>query len=273
MRPASTFEIAPGLTGLRSVMVNFYFVSAPSATHDWVLVDAGLRGAGERILREAALRFDPTRPPRAVILTHGHFDHIGALPWLLRRWSVPVYAHRDELPFLNEGRAYPPPDPTVGGGLLALSSPLYPRRAAALPAPVLPLPEDGAVPGLPDWKWIPTPGHTPGHISLWRPRDRVLISGDALISTRQESAAAVWRQKIEVRPPPAYFTPDWRAAYDSLARLRALEPSIVATGHGLPLRHGDWPRELDLLLAEFDRRGLPRHGRYVPPKWNSPAVA
>lgn len=273
MRPSSIFEIAPGLTGFRTVMVNFFFVCSPAAPKVWVLVDAGLRGAGPRIAREAALRFGPNNPPRAIVLTHGHFDHIGALPWLLRRWAVPVYAHTAELPFLNERHAYPSPDPTVGGGLLALSSPLYPRQPARLPIPVHPLPADGSVPDLPEWRWIPTPGHSPGHVSLWRESDRVLITGDALVSTRQESAFAVWRQTLEVRPPPAYFTPDWRAAHASMVDLRALRPAIAATGHGLPLRRDGWLGDLDTLLHDFDRRGLPRHGRYVAQTWTKPAMA
>lgn len=254
-------------------MVNYYMVSSPSAPKQWVLVDAGLRGAGPRIAQEAATHFDPITPPKAIVLTHGHFDHIGALPWLLRRWAVPVFAHTDELPFLNEKHAYPAPDPTVGGGLMAAGSPLYPRHTVKLPTAVSALPSDGTVPGLPEWRWIPTPGHSPGHVSFWRSSDRVLISGDALVSTRQESASAVWRQKVEVRPPPAYFTPDWRAAYDSMARLRQLGPEIAATGHGLPLRGEEWLREFDLLLADFDHRGLPRHGRYVSRTWSKPAMA
>ena len=41
------------------------------------------------------------------------------------------------------------------------------------------LPEDGSVPFLDEWMWIATPGHTPGHISLFRDDGRVLVAGDA----------------------------------------------------------------------------------------------
>lgn len=273
MRPPSNFDVAPGVFGSRSVMVNYYFVVSSATPTSWVLVDAGLRGSGLRLLREATRRFGANNPPRAIILTHGHFDHIGALPWLLQHWTAPVYAHEAELPFLDERHRYPPPDPSVGGGLMALSSPLYPRRPAKLPVPVLPLPANGVVPELPEWRWIATPGHSPGHVSLWRAADAVLISGDALVSTRQESASAVWAQRVEVRPPPAYFTPDWRGAYESLLRLRALSPATLASGHGQPLTGSEWLRDFDRLLAEFPERGLPRHGRYVPQHWPRPAIA
>jgi glyoxylase-like metal-dependent hydrolase (beta-lactamase superfamily II) len=250
------------------MMVNYFFVRTEPGSRRWVLVDAGLRVSGPRLLREAARRFGPNNPPAAILLTHGHFDHVGALPWLTRRWQVPIYAHVDELPFLRREMRYPAPDPSVGGGLLALSAWMYPRTVAPISAPILPLPSDGTVPELPGWQWLPTPGHSPGQIALWREADRVLLSGDALITTRQESARAVFSQRLEIRPPPAYFTPDWRRAYSSLLRLRELAPRVVGSGHGLPaagdfLQHG-----IDDLARNFFERGLPRHGRYVPTLWN-----
>jgi glyoxylase-like metal-dependent hydrolase (beta-lactamase superfamily II) len=83
MRPHSIFEVAPAVLGLRTVMVNLFFVSSPLAAKSWVLIDAGLRGSGPRIYDLARQRFGENNPPQAVILTHGHFDHTGALPWLL----------------------------------------------------------------------------------------------------------------------------------------------------------------------------------------------
>lgn len=253
--------------GFRSVLVNYYFIRTAPGARGWVLVDAGLRGGGRRIMREAARRFGPNNPPRAIVLTHGHFDHVGALPWLLQRWRVPVFAHPDELPFLHWRQPYLPPDPKVGGGLLALSSALYPRWVAQFDAVVQPLDADGGVPFLPGWQWIHAGGHTPGQVALWRETDRVLISADALVTTRQESLFSVLRQTPEVRPPPAYFTPDWSGAYDSLLRLRALQPAIVASGHGIPLGGEFLHHGIEQLVADFPHRGLPKRGRYVPAQW------
>jgi glyoxylase-like metal-dependent hydrolase (beta-lactamase superfamily II) len=264
LRPPGSFSPAAEIAGFRTVMVNYYFVRVPGTVDSWVLIDAGLPGSGPRLLREARARFS-ARAPEAILLTHGHFDHVGALRHLQQEWPrTPVYAHRDELPFLNADQSYPPPDPSVGGGLLALSSPLYPKHVGKFARAVQPLPADGQVPELPGWKWLHTPGHSPGHVSFWRASDRVLIAGDALINTRQESAWFVFRQKPEVRPPPAYFTPDWSAAFESLVRLRSLEPEMLASGHGRPAFGAELRSGLASLIEDFPNRGLPRHGRYVP---------
>src|SRR5690606_41278238 len=61
------------------------------------------------------------------ILTHGHFDHVGSIVGLLEKWKVPVYSHALEVPFLTGRQAYPEPDVTVQGGMLAKISSIYPR--------------------------------------------------------------------------------------------------------------------------------------------------
>jgi glyoxylase-like metal-dependent hydrolase (beta-lactamase superfamily II) len=249
---------------LRTVLVNVVFVGAPGAgDRDWVLVDAGVPGAKRAIVAAAEARFGVGARPAAIVLTHGHFDHVGVLEDLAAEWDVPIYAHALERPYLDGSAAYPTGDPSVCGGLLARLSPLFPTKPVDVSARLHPLPEDGSVPPLPDWRWIHTPGHAPGHVSLWRASDRTLIVGDAFVTTAQESIYAVAVQAPELHGPPMYLTIDWEAARRSVSTLAALDPERVVTGHGRPLQGPEMRRALQALAADFDRVAVPRQGRYV----------
>lgn len=105
-------RIGEGVYQLRTLMVNVYFVAERG--NEWALVDTGLAGYADQIRRGAERLFN--NPPLAILLTHGHFDHVGGLPQLARDWGTQVYAHPLEMPYLTAASPYPPPDPTVGGG-------------------------------------------------------------------------------------------------------------------------------------------------------------
>lgn len=218
---------------MRTVASNVILVGAAGGG-DWVLVDAGMPGFAAAIAAKAAECFEG-RPPCAIILTHGHFDHVGSLLGLLRRWDVPVYAHRRELPFLTGRADYPEGRPVCGDGLLARVSPRHPHKGVDLGERVLALPPDGSVPGLPEWRWIATPGHSRGHISLFREADRTLITGDAVITVKPAAAFKALAQEEEVHGPPEPFTDDGGRAEESVALLAELKPETMISGHGLPM--------------------------------------
>jgi glyoxylase-like metal-dependent hydrolase (beta-lactamase superfamily II) len=231
-------EIAPDVAYRRLVLVNIMFVGLPG-TADWVLVDAGIPGSASAIIAAAEARFGADMPPKAIFMTHGHFDHVGALQDLLERWNCPVFAHPLEMPYLTGQQAYPPPDTAADGGIMPKLSPLFPRDPIDVSQWLQPLPEDGSVPFL-------------------REQDRLLIAGDAVITTGQESAYEVAVQEPEMHGPPRYFTPDWQAAERSAQLLASLGPRLLVSGHGRAMQGETMLAALQQLAQNFQQTAVPR---------------
>lgn len=253
--------IAPGLSGLKITFVNVFGVT--HADGSWTLIDAAIPFSASRIKSWAEKSFG--RAPNAIVLTHGHFDHAGAAKDLAEAWDVPVYASPLEFPYLTGGKEYPAPDWKAGGGLMPLLSPTLPRGPIDLGARLRPLPGEGAelsqfeLAELPGWTLLHTPGHTPGHVSLFRKSDRTLLVGDAFCTTKPESFFdASFTRPAELHGPPAYFTSDWTAAKLSVRKLAGLQPTTLAPGHGKPLSGPEVPEALGKLAADFERIAVPQ---------------
>jgi glyoxylase-like metal-dependent hydrolase (beta-lactamase superfamily II) len=253
--------VAEDVAYLTIGFVNVYFIGAPGGP--WVLVDTGLPRTASWTLQAAAELFGSE--PDAIILTHGHIDHAGAVDDLSRAWRVPVYAHPLELPYLKGKSDYPPRDSSMGGAIAQMAR-LIPTRGMNLGRRVHALPEDGTIPGLEGWRWIHTPGHTHGHISLFRDSDRVLLAGDAVATVDMDSWSALAAELPHIARPAAPFTTDWEAAQESVRALFALRPSVVAAGHGVPVFGSAIMPALRALVTDFP---LPRRGRYR----TQPAIA
>ncbi len=258
---SSSFEtVAKGINHLKIVFVNAYFIDTKDA---WVLVDTGLPMTAWRIKSYAETLYGENAKPSAIVLTHGHFDHAGSVKDLAEEWDVPVYAHRLEMPYLTGKSDYPPQDPTVGGALAQMSR-VFPHGGIDLGNRVREIGADNKIAELPDWEFIHTPGHTAGHVSLFRLSDKTLLAGDALATMNQDSWISNLTEEKEFHEPPAPFTTDWDAARKSVETLAALEPKVVAAGHGQPISENAAAR-----LKEFSENfQRPEHGRYV----NQPAI-
>jgi glyoxylase-like metal-dependent hydrolase (beta-lactamase superfamily II) len=258
----SLHEVAADLAYQRLGIVNVVYAGTPGG--EWALIDAGIPGTKRFMTKAIEDRFGEGAKPVAIVMTHGHFDHVGTLKALAKDWDVPIYAHGAELRYLNGSESYLDPDPSVGGGMMAALARFYPKGPVDVSEWLQPLPEDGSVPAMPGWQWLHTPGHTTGHTSFWRESDRAMIAGDAFITTDQESAYAVAKQTPEIQGPPMYFTPDWRAAKSSLRTLADLEPDVAITGHGQAIKGDELRYGLKLLADRFDEIAVPRQGKYVP---------
>lgn len=261
-------EIAPGVycveVGKGIMRSNVYFVRSGSS---WALIDTASANC-DRVIQEAAESlFGANTPPAAILLTHDHPDHAGSTLPLARRWGCVVYVHPDELPlvtmdsstYLSTVKKYANPlDTWVILPLLRL----MPRRRESMLSEssfkdvVRAFDPDTGVPGLPDWEYIPTPGHTPGHVAFFRPGDRVLIAGDAVLAVNLNSlwGFLLWgirRNKQRLSGPPWYSTWSWRAAKESVAPLARLEPRVLACGHGLPMSGSGTAPELRAFADHF----------------------
>ncbi|MFC4737325.1 MBL fold metallo-hydrolase [Bacillus daqingensis] len=244
-------------------IVNVFFILDEHDPDTWVIVDAGMPRSASRIIREAANVFGKDAEPSALFLTHGHFDHTGGIKELVERWQMPVFAHREELPYVLNQRPYPAPDPTVQGGLIAKASRFFPRYSYMPPQGAKALPEDGSVPYLDDWRVIHTPGHTPGHVSFYHGLSRTLIAGDAVCTVKQDRLLDVVTQDQHVTVPPVYFTPDWEEAERSLKRLAELSVHHLGAGHGTAL-HGCTVSKAIRNLSDHFQEECPKKGRYLP---------
>jgi glyoxylase-like metal-dependent hydrolase (beta-lactamase superfamily II) len=192
--------------------VNYYLVREDGSL---TLVDAGLGGGAEAILAAArALGL----PIQRIVLTHAHGDHIGsldALHQLLPAAEIMVSA-RDARFLAGDMRLDPEePQSKLRGWYQTIAT--RPSRLLA----------DGDHIG--SLQVVSAPGHTPGHIALFDPRDGTLIAGDAFQTRAGVAVAGTVRPLF---PFPAMATWHRPAALSSARRLRALEPARLAVGHG-----------------------------------------
>jgi glyoxylase-like metal-dependent hydrolase (beta-lactamase superfamily II) len=260
----SSQEVIPDILVMNFTIVTACLIGYPdNKTDKWVLVDTGLENSADFILQSAEKRFGKNSRPEAIILTHGHFDHVGSVIRLSKLWDVPVYIHQLEMPYITGKKDYPIADPTVDEGMVAKMSQTFPHTSIDISFHAVALPADGNVPGMPEWKWMHTPGHSEGHVSLFREKDHVLIVGDAFCTTKQESLLSVITHHEQISGPPKYLTTDWNASENSVRHLRDLRPSLAIPSHGEPMKGEELMKHLEMLVKDFDKIAKPKQGHFV----------
>ncbi|GAC1434432.1 MAG: hypothetical protein NVSMB51_01600 [Solirubrobacteraceae bacterium] len=198
------------LAGFPPNAINVYLVGD-------VIIDAATRHAGRRILRQVR-----GRPVAAHALTHAHPDHQGASHQLCETLGVPLWCGAGDVEAMETPGGIAAAQPRAAINRIvdrAWSGP--PHKVARA------LAEGDDVAGF---SVLETPGHSRGHLSFWRERDRILICGDVLNGMNLLTTIP------GLHEPPAIFTPDSARNRTSIKRLAALEPALILFGHGPPMR-------------------------------------
>ncbi len=199
------------ITGLPPYAINAYLVGD-------VLVDAMTRWDAGHILK--ALK---GRPVTAHALTHAHPDHQGASHAVCARLGIPFWVPELDVPPAQDARLITQRQPD------APINRLFGRVMAGPGHPVDRVLREGD--DVAGFTVLDTPGHSAGHLSLWRDADRTLILGDVL--NNQHPLLGFPRG---LRQPLDVFTPDPERNRESIRHLGTLEPALVLFGHGPPLR-------------------------------------
>jgi glyoxylase-like metal-dependent hydrolase (beta-lactamase superfamily II) len=219
-------EIGRGIRRIGTGMVNAYLLEEAGAV---TIIDAGLPGYWADLPAELAAMGRSLDDVRAVVLTHGHSDHIGFAERIRRERSVGVRVHELDAT-LARGEV---PNPAKGFGPISIGPLLaflfYTARKGGLRQQRLTeviTYGDGAtldLPGAP--RVIHLPGHTPGMAALHVASRSALFVGDGLATLNVVSG--------RTGPQVAPFTADARQAVESLRRLEGVEADLVLPGHGL----------------------------------------
>jgi hydroxyacylglutathione hydrolase len=204
-------EIAPGAFHLPLTPrngVNAYLLGD-------VLVDTGLRTSAKKIKQALS-----GRTIKAIALTHAHGDHGGSARKLSEQLDLPVWVGAADREATETGIAekkppYDKPGIKIVAGLMG-DFPSVPvarelREGDELSA---------------GFTVIDTPGHSRGHVSLWRESDRVLICGDVFFNMH------ILTTVPGLHEPPGPFTLDPPLNRESERKVSRLEPRVAAFGHG-----------------------------------------
>ena len=184
---------------------------------DDVLVDAGMRSSARRILRQ--LR---GRPVAQVVLTHVHPDHQGGARVVCETLGVPLWCGAGDADAMEAGL----PNYARVGAVQRLLTRLWHGTGH----PVARRLREGDRVG--SFAVLETPGHTPGHVSLWRESDRTLLAGEVFNNLNN----LIPFGRFAPHQPPRFSTADRDRNRASAARLAALEPALVCFCHGPPMR-------------------------------------
>ena len=213
-----TLEIAPNVYQLSIRAGNVILIAEEKLT----LIDTGLRGSSAEIIDFIHRLGRSVEEISLIIITHNHFDHMGGLVELRKLTKAKVAIHKAAIIDADDDPPYP------GGIRRLLRVPLFsPLRGRFMisPGDVDIQLEDGKVlEPLGGLRVVHTPGHTPGSISLYSPKHKLLIVGDALVKSHNAPQL-----------PHKMVSTNFAEAMNSIRKMAQLDCDILCFGHGRPL--------------------------------------
>lgn len=229
-------QVADNVFLIRGTDVNMFVLRDG---RDLTLIDAGWHGDAATI--EKSIRALGHRPEdiAAILLTHAHLDHVGALNHLHRHYAIPVYTSETESAHAR-GEHHESATPLdVIKRLTDRSTLGWAARITAAgglrknPVPhIQPFPTEGPLdlPGHP--VPIPTPGHTSGHTAYYLPTAGAVATGDTLVTAHPTSVI------VGPQPLPNFFNHDTAAMIAGYSALESVPADLILPGHGPIWRDG-----------------------------------
>ena len=209
-------EIYPHVYMIRQMFVNLYLVAGEDGL---LLIDTGLKGSRGRILGAIQEAKSTLNALKSIVITHADGDHFGGLAELQQDTHALAYANPIEAEAIRAGKSSRPLNPSgVGKVFYGLVAPLIKSQPGRIDAVLAEGQQFAALGGL---KALATPGHTPGHTSLFSPSTGVLFAGDSI-------------QVVDGQPRPSGAGNTWNLARaeESFQMQMALKPTMILAGHG-----------------------------------------
>ncbi|MFO6497075.1 MBL fold metallo-hydrolase [Bacillus sp. z60-11] len=184
--------------------INIWFIQDGD---DVYIIDTGTEKLADA-QRQAALAIGT---PKAILLTHGHRDHIGGASKWLEQFNIPIYAHQKELMYINGEAPYPNKHTVEKTGVANIVRPLTEQALDHLPI-----------------QFYLTPGHSPGHVVYHHEIDNILLAGDLFITSQED-----------LHPPIRKFSVDMNENIDSGAVMDEIKPALISSSHGQDILYND----------------------------------
>jgi glyoxylase-like metal-dependent hydrolase (beta-lactamase superfamily II) len=227
--------------------VHCYLVEVSPKTY--VLVDSGWSRTVSELLGEIKGGLGEVAI-RRLLITHLHPDHFGGAKAIVRNYSSKVSYHKRETlhrryyySVFNRGMAY-------AGNRLGFPIDVLEtvRSVISETRSIVPEPDSYLVEGesirtqLGPWRILHTPGHSPGHVCLYRSSDGIIISGDHILPGETPNVAFY--------PIPRYDA--LRSYLTSLAKVKGLMPTAALPGHGNVIR--DVSKRIEIISSHHEER-------------------